>query len=61
MGLSTVFYLGLWNPAGATRKKFKTNSEREAFRAQASRSGYIAWDAGVEEIDVDLKPYKSEA
>ena len=47
---SMVFYLGLWNPAGATRKKFETRDQREAYRATASRSGYIAWDAGIEEI-----------
>ena len=44
MGASTVFYLGLWNPAGATRKKFKTREEREAFKSTAARTGYIAWE-----------------
>ena len=44
MPASSVFYLGLWNPAGAQRKSFKTREEREAYRAQAARTGYIAWE-----------------
>lgn len=58
---SMIFYLGLWNPAGAERKRFKTRSARETYRAEASRTGYITWDAGIEEIDINPKPFNPQS
>ena len=52
---SLVFYLGLWNPAGASRKKFNTREEREQYRKQATDNGYICWEEG------DLKPLNFDA
>ena len=43
---SMVFYLGLWNPAGAKTAKFKSKEEREAARKEATDAGYICWEMG---------------
>lgn len=44
MSTSTAFYLGLYNAAGARRKKFETKEERDAYKAVAARTGYICWE-----------------
>ena len=46
MSTSTVFRLGMWNPAGARHKNFKSREERDAYKAIASRSGYVCWEEG---------------
>lgn len=43
---SQWYYLGLWNPAGASRKKFETKEERDTFKKEAVRTGYICWEEG---------------
>jgi len=44
---STVYRLGMWNPAGARHKDFKTAEERDRYREHATRTGYVCWDGGV--------------
>ena len=46
MSSSTIYRLGLWNPAGARSKSFKTKEERDAYRKEATRTGYICWEEG---------------
>ena len=50
---SMVFYLGLWNPAGAQRKVFKSKEERSNYAKEASQTGYVCWDAGFEARPVE--------
>ena len=51
MSVSHFFRLGMWNPAGARTKTFKTREEREAYKAEASRTGYICWEQGEGHVD----------
>ena len=43
----TYYRLGLWNSAGAVVKTFKTKEERNRFRLEATRTGYICWEEGT--------------
>lgn len=46
MTTRTVYRLGMWNPAGAKSRDFETKEQRDAFRLEATRTGYVCWEEG---------------
>ena len=44
MSNGTVYRLGMWNPAGAQTKEFKTREERDKARTELSQTGWTVWE-----------------